>query len=169
MGLNQNYLAFLTILVALVFFTLLGQGLISEDLDYLSPAEQRAHAVYWLPRSSMLQAADTCDGGHFKYDETYGYWVQDFQLLLHSDGPAASFEHLVRQPTILGQLYGLAGLWLTDSAAFDSAFALVEPRDTAVTVAEGCAWTERQLAEVLDQIASGYWPRALTKAEIDIH
>ena len=123
MGLNSQYLAFIATLGALVFGMLMWLGLFSNDLDYLSPPEQRAHALQMLPRASMLQAADSCDGGHFKDDETYGYWVHDFQTLLHSEAPVAGFEELVKQPSVLGRLYGLAGLWLTDSVRFESRLA----------------------------------------------
>src|SRR5690606_2526860 len=126
MGLNHRFLASFALLIALSLNSLLSMGFHVDDLDYYTPLGQRHHALSLLPNASMLQAADTCGPGHFHYDETYGYWVQDFQIILRSDSARADLQRLVRQPKVVGQLYGLAGLWLLDSAAYGEARAQLE-------------------------------------------
>ena len=169
MDLNHRFFAALATFFALVLGIVLMFGFFADDLDYLSRRERREHALTLLPKASMLQAADSCEPGHFKTDETYGYWAQDFQLLLQESSAVENFKQLTRHEALMAKLYGLAGLRLVDSGAFAIAFDATPRRDTLITVAEQCRWEDRPIGTVLEEIKSGHWSRALTKAPIDVH
>jgi hypothetical protein len=169
MGLDRHFLVVVALYGGILSTLALVLVPVPDDTFFLSEPEQRDHALRFLPRASMLQAADACRPGHFHYDETYGYWVQDFQMLTASAAAAQSFASLAARPEVMAQAYGLIGLYLTDTTAFARAFAHWSPQDTVVTVAEGCQWQERPLSRVRDEIGSGYWAREMTKQPVDVH
>jgi hypothetical protein len=117
----------------------------------------------------MLQAADSCPDGHFYKDEGYGYWVQDFQLILRGQGSDSIFSTLTRRREPLAQLYGLIGLSVSNRILFEHALKAYSAPDTTVLVADSCQARERTVAELLPAIRDGYWGVRLTERPIDIH
>jgi len=127
------------------------------------------HALSLLLNASMLQAADSCGEGHFGPDESYGYWVQDFQFVLNSAHPASKFAILARRPEAMAGLYGLIGLRLTHpglAAVIDSER---EWPDTLVLVSNACTISKRRLRDVLHEILAGLWDSRLTRIRVDVH
>jgi hypothetical protein len=117
----------------------------------------------------MLQAANDCPGGHFGPDEEYGYWVQDFHLVLNGPHPGSTFEALFHRPQLMAQLYGLVGLSLTARDRFRRTSQIYMPSDTNLLVAEACAISERSLRSVMAEIREGRWGRRLTRRRVDAH
>lgn len=168
LGQRESLLS-IAIFEALIVASYMWLGPFPHDSWLRTPEQNQAHGLAWLPRASMLQAADSCRVGHFHTDETYGYWVQDFQLTLAGPTPDAAFERLVRQPEPVGQLYGLIGLSLTNGKMFEAAVSGYEPPDTLIFVADKCEAHERYLPEVFAEIKNGDWGTRLTRRRIDVH
>lgn len=145
-------------------------GPLPRDSLFRTPVGNRDHAVRVLPYASMLQAADSCEPGHFGPDETYGYWVQDFQFVLGAPRPDSVFAVLASRPEPMAQVYGLIGLQLTDSSGFERAWSAIPPRDTAIWVSDSCAEPERRsLSTVLADIKHGKWGQRLVRRRVDVH
>jgi hypothetical protein len=134
-----------------------------------SDKQNQAHGAEYLPKASMLQAADSCQDGHFYGDESYGYWVQDFQLVLRAPGSDSIFSALTRRREPLAQLYGLIGLSVSNQVLFEHALRTYSAPDTLVLVADSCQAREKAVAELLPRIRSGYWGARLTHRPIDMH
>ena len=127
------------------------------------------HALELLPLATMLQAAGTCPEGHFGPDETYGYWVQDFQLVLRSPHRRSAFRALVSRPEPMGRLYGLIGLRLTHPRLAAVLDPELEWPDTVILVSDSCSVERRSLSALLLEIRAGKWDDRLTRIPIDVH
>ena len=134
-----------------------------------SPRANEQHALDLLPVASMLQAAAACPGGHFGPDETYGYWVQDFQHVLRSPGRRSAFATLVLRPETMARLYGLIGLRLTHPEMAATMEKGVEWPDTTVLVSDSCSVEHRSLRVVVNEILSGSWDSRLVRVPVDVH
>jgi len=66
--------------------------------------------------------------------------VMAFQALLRSRDAAGAFSALVDNGTLEGQLYGLAGLYLTDRPAFDRLLPRYATMTDSVRTEFGCVW-----------------------------
>lgn len=134
-----------------------------------SSAGNQAHALEYLPQAPMIQAADSCGDGHFGMLERYGYVVHDFQMLLDGPNPDSAARLMIGGTSPMGRFFGLAALATLDSAAAASVIRDTHLPDSSVTVAEGCRTSERPLSQLRTEIASGYWPRELTKRRVSVH
>jgi len=140
-----------------------------HDSWFRTSAGNQAHALEKLPSATMLQAADTCDGGHFGQDEIYGWWVQDFQMLLAGPAPIRAAERLVRDSSAMAQLYGLAALAVLDSIGTIRRLRDYRPAVDTVLVSEACDIQRRSVRQVIREIESGYWPAAMRRRPVDVH
>jgi hypothetical protein len=84
-----------------------------------------------------------------------------FRALLAEPSAAAAFARLAAEGKPVGRLYGLAGLYLADRAAYDAAAAGFRRDDTQVHTIDGCVMWPRPVREVAAFIASGQIPREL--------
>jgi hypothetical protein len=84
-----------------------------------------------------------------------------FRALLAERSAAAAFARLAAEGKPVGRLYGLAGLYLADRAAYDAAAAGFRRDDTQVHTIDGCVMWPRPVREVAAFIASGQIPREL--------
>ena len=134
-----------------------------------SAQENQAHGAEALLHASMLQPADSCPDGHFHGDEGYGYWVQDFQMILGGPSADSIFSVLRKQRQPLAQVYGLIGLSVTNRILFEHLATGYAPPDTSVLVADSCHTSERRIQDLMPAIHGGYWGRRLTERPVDIH
>jgi hypothetical protein len=93
--------------------------------------------------------------------------VRAFRRLLAEPDAAAAFGDLVRRGRMAGQLYGLSGLYLTDSAAFERAVTPYRHSTESVMTFFGCVMFRAPVAELIEDkenptsgIAGGGLPRA---------
>jgi hypothetical protein len=110
-----------------------------------STLANQLHGAEALPHATMLQAADSCAGGHFLGDESHGYWVQDFQLILRGPSADSIFSTLSRQRQPMARLYGLIGLSVTNPVLFEHMASTYQLPDTAILVADSCRAVQQPL------------------------
>jgi len=144
-------------------------GPFPHDSWLRSPAGNQEHALKLLPMASMLQAADSCEPGHFGPDENYGYWVQDFQLALRGPNPRAAFTTLAERPETMARLYGLIGLRLFDQPLAARINVDQYWPDTTILVADRCIIESRRVRTVVAEIMAGTWHDRLTRLDVDVH
>ena len=96
-------------------------------------------------------------------------------LLRHSPAPRAQFRALLHQPNPVGQLYGLAGLYLVDRALFLQVLERYAQRQDLIPTLDGCLSDSAPMGELVWQkrppvkrgdaydIASGCSPSLLSR------
>jgi hypothetical protein len=144
-------------------------GPFPHDSWLRSRAGNQEHALRVLPMASMLQAADSCDPGHFGFDEIYGYWVQDFQHVLRGPNPQAAFTNLAERPETMARMYGLIGLRLLDPQLAARINVDQYWPDTTILVADRCLVESRRVRAVVAEIMAGTWDDRLTRLDVDVH
>jgi len=87
--------------------------------------------------------------------------VYAFRVLLSEPSSLEVFRILVQEASLAGQLYGLAGLYLLDELAFQSAHERFQHRREPVMTHAGCSEAEERLEDVALEIAHGELPRLL--------
>ena len=90
--------------------------------------------------------------------------VYAWNTLLQMPRADTLFATLVRIGTLPGQLYGLAGLYYADSVTFKAAATQVASQHALVEVMRGCSSFSWDVAQLVEEIRSGYWSLELATA-----
>jgi hypothetical protein len=86
--------------------------------------------------------------------------VLAWQIIYRSPHAAETFRRLTGDgSTLAGQLYGLAGLYFLDSAAYRSAMIGLRAKGGVVSTMQGCIVSDEQLGLILSEIDKGEWSR----------
>ena len=134
-----------------------------------SPAGNQEHALEYLPKASMLQAAESCPAQHFGPDETYGYWVQDFQMVLRGPNPLRAFMALARRPEPMARIYGAIGLRSLGAPSTAWVFEGLKVEQASIRVSTNCVVEEQPIGQVINEIEDGIWEARLQQVQVDVH
>lgn len=140
----------------------------------LAPAPSRPQPPLTPPRSPALELAITT----LRHTpRLYGAQIGSagitpaealaWQLVARSPEAAPLFASLTAAPSRAAQLYGLAGLYLTDRVTYEQEWRRQRTLGGTVSVMIGCRVTEELVATVLSDIAQGYWTAQLLTGRLD--
>lgn len=133
----------------------------SEELDAPEPV-RRAY--------SLLRSAEAFSSPYVGFGGTPSCEVMAFQRILNSPVADGVFKRLIEQATLAGQLYGLSGLYFTDSRSFAAQVDRYRKIKEPVRTRDGCFTSEVPVMAVVDapdsshDIANGYLPRQFKSA-----
>jgi hypothetical protein len=135
-----------------------------------SPAENRLHARHVLVAAQTLQAADSCtDEERRSLGDGFGYWVQDFQILLDGPAPVSDLWHVGQEGDRVAQLYAMIGLRRRAPRLAQVLDTATTWPDTSIMVHDDCRAARRPLREVLAEIRAGAWDARVMRRRIRVH
>lgn len=128
----------------------------SEELD----APETVRRAY-----SLLRSAEVFSSPYIGFGGEPSCEVMAFQRILDSPVADGMFKKLIEQATLAGQLYGLSGLYFTDSRSFAAQVDRYRKMKEPVKTQNGCIISEEPVMAVVDvprspyDIANGHLPR----------
>jgi hypothetical protein len=123
-------------------------------LPEAGPADP-AEAIRRLARATEFRSAAVGVAGTLS-DE-----ARAWRVVLASPDADRRFKTLLREPASAAQLYALAGIYVTDRAAFRESLRGLGSRSASVRTMDGCIGGERSFASIAAEIANGQVTRDL--------
>jgi len=84
-----------------------------------------------------------------------------FRTILDSHHPGSAFESLLAHATLEGQIYALAGIYLTNPKSFAERAAPFLDMGYPVSTQRECFIKAESVSDLVGNITSGDWPREL--------
>ena len=98
---------------------------------------------------ALLRKAERFEDTHVGYSGSLSVYVAAFRVVLADPGAKEHFHSLVDDATIAGKLYGAAGLYFADPAAFEAALAKLSTIGGDVEWQRGCMVDREKVAHVI--------------------